>query len=668
MNKILLTLATTVATLAATAQFLDDFEGYTVGTYLAATSPDWDTWDGAPSGSDDVQVTNTDAHSGTNSIYFASSTASGGPQDVVLPFGGAYNTGNFVFEMWMRVEANKGAYFNFQADATPGQVWALETFFIDDGNLLVVSDAANVITGTYPANTWFKVTWNIDLDVNNWELLIDGVSKGSFANTNNQIASLDLFPVNNQPGANNMAGYWCDDVAYTYTPTNLPALNAATINVTPNIKLVGQTGHPKVTIRNLGQTAITSFHLELTYNSNTISEDVSGVNIASLATHVVEFGSTITGVGGNLSMTATVSQVNGGGADGNPADDTKIITVTTITPAAGKMVVAEEATGTWCGWCPRGTVAMAGMQETYAQFWAGIAVHNNDPMVHAAYDAGIGPLISGYPSALVDRGGDVDPTQIEAEFLNNIQVAPTALVKNTATFDPVNNKVNVHVDVTFQSSASGDWRIALAATEHGVSGVASGYAQVNYYSYQANDLPLVGAGRDWQAAPNPVPANEMVYDHVARLITPAFDGQTGAFPSSINANDTFDFDFEIAIDPAWEKDNMEFIAMIIAPGGSIDNADKTLGAYTWPVAVEQITEPAFTLHPNPASDEVILTISGNQQALIAVTDMMGRMSYEVKPALNGNQVILPLSELASGVYLVSVKVGNTVSARTLVVE
>ncbi len=47
---------------------------------------------------------------------------------------------------------------------------------------------------------------------NSWEVFIDGVSQGSFANPNNKIASLDLFPL-----AGNQ--FYVDDVCYEYSTT-----------------------------------------------------------------------------------------------------------------------------------------------------------------------------------------------------------------------------------------------------------------------------------------------------------------------------------------------------------------------------------------------------------------------------------------------------------------
>ena len=92
----------------------------------------------------------------------------------------------------------------------------------------------------------------------------------------------------------------------------------------------------------------------------------------------------------------------------NTNDDTLSITATGTYAAPGKIVVGEEGTGTWCGWCPRGAVAMNWMDEKYYGYWQGIAVHNGDPMVNTDYDVGLGGLTSGYPSGLVDRGSDID--------------------------------------------------------------------------------------------------------------------------------------------------------------------------------------------------------------------------------------------------------------------
>jgi len=125
---------------SANAQsFSDDFESYNVGDYIGANSSNWTTWSGTTGGAEDAKVVNDKAASGTNSIYFAGSAA-GGPQDVVLPFQGAHETGEFVYAMKMFIESGKTAYFNFQAETAIGTTWALDCNFNGDGTFTLNND------------------------------------------------------------------------------------------------------------------------------------------------------------------------------------------------------------------------------------------------------------------------------------------------------------------------------------------------------------------------------------------------------------------------------------------------------------------------------------------------------------------------------------------------
>ena len=97
-----------------------------------------------------------------------------------------------------------------------------------------------------------------------------------------------------------------------------------------------------------------------------------------------------------------------------------------------KLVIGEQATGTWCQWCPRGHVAMNFMDRDYYGYFQGIAVHNGDPMTNTDYDNGIAPYIGGYPSALVDRGTEIDPSDFEIDFLQRIVTPVSATISNGA--------------------------------------------------------------------------------------------------------------------------------------------------------------------------------------------------------------------------------------------
>lgn len=672
MRKVCLLLTGLAIGMSTQAQtFSDDFESYTVGDYLAATSSDWETWSGTTGGADDVQVVDDNANGGSQSIYFEATGSNGGPDDIVLPFGGQYATGEFDYSMMMYIESGTGAYFNFQALSTVGQTWALECAITESGAYTLSNTDGTYLTGTMSTGQWVEVEFSIDLDQNEWEFFLDGTSEGTFSNTVNQVASIDLFPVNN--GGNGQSSFWVDDVSFTYTSSTLPGLNGAVTGLDPINGLTGQTKRPTITVRNLGNANITSFDIELDYDGEQQTQSVSGVNLASYDSYDVEFTDGIELVSGTNVLTATISNVNGSTSDDDASDDSKSLAVTPIEAGLNKMVLVEEATGTWCGWCPRGTVWMAYMQENYPDHFVGVAVHNGDPMVDDDYDEDLGNIISGYPSAIVDRGGDIDPSGIEVDFLQRVVMDATASFCMGATHDEENNELTVNMEVTLMDAVDSDWKVAIALTEDGVSGTSSDWAQANYYSGGGSG-DLIGAGKEWHNEPNPVPASEMVYDHVARVIAPSFAGMDNSFPEGGVADDEFDFEFTVALNPDWDMDHLHLIGMLIDANGRVDNA--TVSELTeaighdcdaFPAGLEAVSyeTPALSVYPNPASSgvNIKMVLMDAQPTVLTVRDVMGRTVYQTQISDRSGlyELYLDLSKVNAGMYLVETRSGETFS-------
>lgn len=549
--------------------FFDNFDSYTAGQKLALQSGGaWTTWSNAPGGPEDVTVVNTNSVSPANSIYFSSNTAGGGPVDLVKNFG-VLNTGTFSLNMNMNVETGKAAYFNFQKTATIGQIWSADFSFNDNGTLKIVNQSGLNFETNYTHNVWFNFRIDINFNTNTWEIFINDISRGTFANTENQIASIDIFPVDqNSPFS---SGFFIDDFEYDITPYTLPNLNAAATLVSiSGTTLAGGEVTRSVKVRNLGTTPITSFDITCNYNGQDVMQNVTGLNLASLAETTVNINGTMTLVAGSNPLSATISNVNGGTQDEDINDNTAILQVNPIIPAIGKVVVGEEGTGTWCGWCPRGAVFMDKMETSYHNYWAGIAVHNGDPMTVTDYDAAIGSLIGGYPSALVDRTPELDPSQMENAFLEQIIEMPTAVLANQAIWNSTTRELTVKVKNKFIQSANSNYKLACVITEDGVTGTGSGYNQTNYYAGSAN-----GVMGGYETLPSSVPAAQMVYDHVARQIAPSFAGQTGVFSSVVNVGDEVFYTFNFTLPALWNENNVNIVSILIDPIGKIDNAGKT---------------------------------------------------------------------------------------------
>ena len=667
MKKTTLFIASVFLCSQAFAQlFSDNFDSYAAGSYLGPQSTTWSTWSGAEGGAEDVTITNNNANSAPNSIYLASSAASGGPQDVVLKFGQTYNSGIFTLQSDFFINSGKNAYFNIQGSATIGQIWALNVNMdagqvsIDDGN------TPNLAVGSYTDATWFNLKIEANLTLHVWKAYINNVLIGTWMNGVNTVASADFFPVQNSQ-------YFIDNVSFDHQTYTLPNLNAMISTVNMGGEIAGQNVTPSVTILNAGATAITSFNVNLNYNGVNYPTSVTGVNIASIGTYTVNLPANVL-VAGNQTYTATISNINGGNDD-IAVDNSLSGQIDPVVPAPGKMVVGEEATGTWCQWCPRGAVFMDLFQTKYDQYWAGIAVHNGDPMTNTDYDAGIGPLISGYPSAIVDRLPDVDPSGMSPDFFARLQTPPVATIVNGATWDAATRVLNVSVTSNFALAANGNYKAACVLTEDDVTGTGSGWNQSNAYAGGNN-----GVMGGFEALSNPVPAATMVYDHVARAIAPSFNGMANSYPSIVSAGDSYTMQVSFTLPADWDETKIHIIGMILDPSGKIDNAGRATIAeavangYVAGVSELPATDltQVMTVYPNPASTAATVNLHIVQASSVSMKliDFAGKViSEKAYGTVQGDyQINVNTSSFKAGVYFVEVTVNGQTTSKKLIIE
>jgi hypothetical protein len=667
MKKSFLLFAGIMSAQLASAQiFSDNFDAYAAGSYLGPQSTSWSTWSGTEGNTSDVTITNNNAASAPNSVYFSSTVAAGGPQDVVLNFGQLYNSGIFTLNTDLYVNSGKGAYYNIQGATTIGNLWALNVHMdagelaIDDGN------TPNLCLGTYPEAAWFNLKIEANLTLHVWKAYVNNVLVGTWVNGVNSVASADFYPLQNHQ-------FYMDNVSFDHQTYTLPALNAMVSSLDMGGDIASQDVSPTISILNAGQNALTSFDVNLNYNGQNYTQNITGVNVASIASYTVNIPALQLAAGLNNAV-VTISNINGGNDD-NAADNTLTQEVDPVVPAAGKIVVGEEATGTWCQWCPRGAVFMDMFAAEYNGFWAGVAVHNGDPMTVTDYDAGIGGLIGGYPSALVDRVGDVDPSQMSSDFFTRLQTAPKGVLTNGATWDPATRILNVSVSTEMMQATTGAYKVACVLTEDGVTGTGSGYNQSNAYAGGNN-----GIMGGFESLPSPVPAAQMVYDHVARAIAPSFAGQTGVIAATTAVGDNYTANFSFTLPSTWDETQMHIVGMLIDPQGQIDNAGYTnineavqngyvgLNELIGAINLEQM----LTIAPNPATDfaNITLHIPTTAPVSVRVLDAKGGILQARQfGSLQGDfEIGLNTSNYAPGLYIVEMQMNGQRVQKKLVIR
>jgi thiol-disulfide isomerase/thioredoxin len=413
-----------------------------------------------------------------------------------------------------------------------------------------------------------------------------------------------------------------------------------------------------IDVYNNGITAITSLDISWNDGTTNYSENFN-VNIAPDQTRTINHSTQINYSSvDQQNITVTINSVNGS-ADADSTNNLINTTFNTLSQSGTKAVFIEEATGTWCGFCPRGAVGMDYMATTYPNTVVAVAVHNSDPMAVSEYDSGIGQYIDGYPSAVVDRKLlDIDPEQSSLQMAYNNQINELVPISLVTSATQVGNNLTINAKATFFSNftnADSNYRLGVIITEDGVTGTSNGYAQVNYYSGEA------GAPGNYGSLPDPVPASQMVYDHVGRALLGGFNGQAGSIPATINDGDTVSSNFNYTIPATSDQANMHIVVILIdSTDGSIAGAQQSSVAQA--LSVEEVSGiDSIRIYPNPAKD--ILNIAfqaGTGNYTITVTDMLGRtvVNKTFKGLFGHQNIELPVSQLNAGHYIMKINDGN----------
>ena len=657
-----------------TLNYCEDFESYNTGDPICQTSSDWSSWGELMNGltppfTDEAYVTNSYANTGSLSLGFNINPAIAGPEDVVLPLSNTGYPTPFiagVFTLTHNLFITTGAYFNFQAENTPGITWALDVTFDAQGGVNYASSgsAQSYLMSTYPVNQWFEQKIIIDLSNNNWEVYHDGVLQGSFGTLVNQIASIDYYPTAGQE-------FYVDDLCLDYAAPALDSLNAQLLNITSLSGLAGQDRYPSAEIRNFGINDINSFDVTYDYGGLQVTESVSGITLSSMSNFLVDFSNPIILTSANTA-TAYIHNINGGQAQ-NTSDDTLSTNLNVVVPATGKLVVGEEATGTWCGWCPRGSVALNWMDYDYEGYWQGIAVHNNDPMEDPTYDNGINGYISGYPSGLVDRGSTIDPSAFAGDFLQRIIIPPSATLENGAQLNDSILKVSIDINFLQQinTPSSNRYKLACVLVEDSVTGTGAQYYQRNYYSGGTSLVDVDGT--DWNTLPQNVPASDMIYRHVARAISPSFLGDP--LPqNSYNVGDKETICFEFVLDPSWDISKIHIVGMLIDQIGRVDNASSLSISSAETVGLANICTGAtgtlyldgpddLIIYPNPSSDKIYINNISEKTSTIEIVNIEGKVVLKTNP-----KNIIDISSLSKGIYVINFTGKEYFESKNFVVE
>lgn len=245
-----------------------------------------------------------------------------------------------------------------------------------------------------------------------------------------------------------------------------------------------------MTLRNLGANPISS--IDYSYTQGT----VTGNGHLDLATPLAAYYGLSTTVNltlqamptkGDYPVVINLDKVNGQELKGVKSEGN--IIVYNVLPK--HRAVMEEYTGTWCGWCPRGLVALEVMSRLYPDDFIGLSYHNGDPM--AVMESSQFPSsVSGFPNADIDRRfGSLDPFYgvqnegfgIETLWKKCCEVVAPASVDAEAAYSDDGKTINAKATMVFPVSLTdGDrYKVEFVLVADDLHGEGESWLQKNYY-------------------------------------------------------------------------------------------------------------------------------------------------------------------------------------------
>jgi hypothetical protein len=413
---------------------------------------------------------------------------------------------------------------------------------------------------------------------------------------------------------------------------------------------------------------VTSFDVHITGNGVDETISITDVEVPPFTGISFDLGYEYEVSNEDAMLTLNITNLSTGD-DEDTMDNELDLAITSVDAKPGRAAVVEEATGTWCTWCPRGAVFMERAEHCFGDAFVGIAVHNNDPMAVSEYDNGVTsfPNFTGFPSVLFNRTQVLDPSAIFDPIVAYVEQNATIEVGGTVSWDSTARTIDVEASATFLFDAVSGYRFNAVIVEDGVTGTTSGYNQVNAYS--GGNFGAMGG---YENLPDPVPASMMVYDIVGRALLGGFDGAPGSIGTVQNGG-TATFTFDTYTVPAnFDANNLSVVIFVLDPQGRIVNGTQLDLEETSNTFFVGQNEVNWNVAPNPFSSQATVTVDlpKTGDINIMMVDMLGRIvwSRDFADQYGVNTYPLTRGNIASGVYSVVLTYEGQTAVQKVVVD
>lgn len=399
----------------------------------------------------------------------------------------------------------------------------------------------------------------------------------------------------------------CVDDIVVSGPEATDAQDRASFEVTTPLMTDTGKAQMSVNVKNLKTPALDAVKVCYRMNNQVFSQDFTGLNLNQGQTAALTVEQTV-----DVPLNTTCTYDIWVEVDGDPALSVRDSIRGTYF-VSNRRTLIEEGTGTWCGNCPGGALALEYMEKNYPDKVVSIAVHNDDPMEIAAYNDFC--QYPAFPMMLVDRKYLGLPAELDEDYNYSFLVPGSGVeyffqlaqrfiadaeLSGTATLTDANkNRLEIKVESRFINDCkSSGYDIALILLEDSVTAPdGSMYPQSNYYAstkytFVGKKDTILNSG-GWGELPGTV---RMKYDHVARA---AYNGSFNGYgnnsqlPATIEGGKVYtsQFTWDIPEGTVNHMENCSVVALMTDATGYIVNCYK-MPVITDPSAIGRIENTA----------------------------------------------------------------------------
>lgn len=399
----------------------------------------------------------------------------------------------------------------------------------------------------------------------------------------------------------------CVDDIVVSGPEATDAQDRASFEVTTPLMTDTGKAQMSVNVKNLKTPTLDAVKVCYRVNDQVFSQDFTGLNLNQGQTAALTVEQTV-----DVPLNTTCTYDIWVEVDGDPALSVRDSIRGTYF-VSNRRTLIEEGTGTWCGNCPGGALALEYMEKNYPDKVVSIAVHNDDPMEIAAYNDFC--QYPAFPMMLVDRKYLGLPAELDEDYNYSFLVPGSGVeyffqlaqrfiadaeLSGTATLTDANkNRLEIKVESRFINDCkSSGYDIALILLEDSVTAPdGSMYPQSNYYAstkytFVGKKDTILNSG-GWGELPGTV---RMKYDHVARA---AYNGSFNGYgnnsqlPATIEGGKVYtsQFTWDIPEGTVNHMENCSVVALMTDATGYIVNCYK-MPVITDPSAIGRIENTA----------------------------------------------------------------------------